>query len=148
MARTGAHTDFYTLAVYRHLENLDVPVFNSSQSIETVKDKLYSLQILAQSGLPVPKTILMKHPVNIKHAIKTLGMPVIIKLISGFFFFLHLFLHFFFPFFFFWILLFNFCTVFLQNVTKIDRHLKILKYKQKQLQQKKTTKKIGMQGQG
>ncbi|ETO09126.1 ribosomal protein S6 modification protein, partial [Reticulomyxa filosa] len=34
LARTGAKTDFYTLAVYRHLEKLDVPVINSSQSIE------------------------------------------------------------------------------------------------------------------
>jgi len=83
LARTGAKTDFYTLAVYRHLEKLDVPVINASQGIEDVKDKLYSLQILAQNNIAVPKTILLRFPVNVKYVIKRLGLPIIIKLLSG-----------------------------------------------------------------
>jgi len=83
LARTGAKTDFYTLAVYRHLEHLDVPVINSPTAIDTVKDKLFTLQILAQNDIPVPKTILLKHPVNSKYVINKLGLPIIIKLLSG-----------------------------------------------------------------
>jgi len=69
--------------VYRHLEKLDVPVINASQGIEDVKDKLYSLQILAQNNIAVPKTILLKFPVNVKYVVKRLGVPIIIKLLSG-----------------------------------------------------------------
>lgn len=38
LSRTGAKTDFYTLAVYRHLEKLDVPVINPPDAVDTVKD--------------------------------------------------------------------------------------------------------------
>jgi gamma-F420-2:alpha-L-glutamate ligase len=83
LSRTGAKTDFYTLAVYRHLEKMDVPIMNGPEAVETVKNKLYTLQILAQNGIPVPKTILLKFPVNLTYVIKRLGIPVIIKLLSG-----------------------------------------------------------------
>lgn len=83
LSRTGAKTDFYTLAVYRHLEKLGVPVINSSEAVVTVKDKLFTSQILGQKHIPIPKTFLLKHPVNTKYVVKVLGLPVIIKLLSG-----------------------------------------------------------------
>ena len=43
--RMGAFTSYFDLAVIRHLERLGVRSFNSSTSIETVKDKLFSQQI-------------------------------------------------------------------------------------------------------
>jgi gamma-F420-2:alpha-L-glutamate ligase len=56
LPRMGAGTTYFALAVIRHLERLGVHSFNSSASIETVRDKLYSHQILAESNLPVAKT--------------------------------------------------------------------------------------------
>jgi len=83
ISRTGSTTaDFYTLAVYRHLEKLDVPVMNSPEAVMRVKNKLYSLQILAQNDIPVPKTILLKFPVNTPYVVKRLGLPVVIKLLQ------------------------------------------------------------------
>jgi len=81
--RTGARTTYYGLAVIRHLERLGVISVNSSQCIETVKDKLYTHQVLAQSNLPVPHTMLVKHPVSVDFVEKRLGFPVVIKTLSG-----------------------------------------------------------------
>ena len=83
LPRMGAGTTYFALAVIRHLERLGVRVFNSSQSIETVKDKLYSQQILAERGIPFPKTMFAKNPVNINLVEKYLGFPLIVKALSG-----------------------------------------------------------------
>jgi len=83
LSRTGASTHFATLAIYRHLERLGVPVLNKSEAVEAAKDKLYSLQILAQNKIPVPKTILLRFPLNVEYVIKRLGLPIIIKCLSG-----------------------------------------------------------------
>lgn len=81
--RMGAYTTYFDLAVIRHLERLGVQSFNTSESIEIVKDKLFSHQILAQNNLPVPKTMLVKFPVNINFIEKNLGFPLIVKTLSG-----------------------------------------------------------------
>ena len=81
--RTGAFTSYFDLAVIRHLERLGVRSFNSSTSIEIVKDKLFSQQILAQHNLPFPKTMLVKFPVNVDLVEKSLGFPVIVKTLYG-----------------------------------------------------------------
>ncbi len=81
--RMGAGTTYFALAVIRHLERLGVYCVNSSQSIDTVKDKLYTLQILAESNLPIPKTILLKFPVESEIVTKHLSFPVIVKTLSG-----------------------------------------------------------------
>ena len=83
LPRMGASTTYFAFAVIRHLERLGVYCVNSSHSIDTVKDKLYTLQILAQSNLPIPKTILLKLPVTSKIVEKHLKFPVIIKTLSG-----------------------------------------------------------------
>lgn len=83
LPRMGAGTTYFALAVMRHLERLGVYCVNSSQSIETVKDKLYTHQILAQNNLPVPKTMLVKFPVDAKLVEKHLGFPVVVKTLSG-----------------------------------------------------------------
>jgi len=81
--RTGSGTTYYIKAVIRHFERMGVPVINSSDSIDNVKDKLYSHQILAQSNLDIPKTMLLKHPIDIDFVQKHIGFPVIVKKISG-----------------------------------------------------------------
>ena len=81
--RTGSGTTYFIKAIIRHLERMNVVMINGSDSIDDVKDKLYTQQILGQSNLPVPKTLLVKHPINIEFVEKNIGFPVIIKTLSG-----------------------------------------------------------------
>ena len=81
--RMGAGTSYFALAVIRHLERLNVRVLNTAQSIEVVRDKLYTQQVLAASNLPVPKTMLVKFPVNVDLVQKQLGFPVVVKTLIG-----------------------------------------------------------------
>ena len=81
--RMGAGTTYFALAIIRHLERLGVYSVNPSTSIETVKDKLYAQQILAQNNIPTPKTMLVKFPVDVTRVEKILGFPVVVKTLSG-----------------------------------------------------------------
>tara|TARA_Y100000361_G_scaffold29458_1_gene24272 strand:+ start:701 stop:1609 length:909 start_codon:yes stop_codon:yes gene_type:complete len=81
--RTGSGTSYYIKAVIRHFERMGVPVINSSEAIDNVKDKLYTHQILAQSNLDIPKTMLLRHPIDVDFVDKNIGFPVIVKKISG-----------------------------------------------------------------
>ena len=81
--RTGSGTTYHIKAVIRHFERMGVTVINSSDAIDNTKDKLYSHQILAQSNLDIPKTMLLKHPIDIDFVERNLGYPVIVKTISG-----------------------------------------------------------------
>jgi gamma-F420-2:alpha-L-glutamate ligase len=81
--RLGSATTYFALATIRHLERLGVLVINPSHAIETVKDKLYTQQILAASQLPVPKTMLAKFPLDPELVGRQLGFPVVIKTLSG-----------------------------------------------------------------
>ena len=81
--RTGSGTTYYIKAVIRHFERMGVPVINTSDAIDNVKDKLYTHQILAQSNLDIPNTMLLKHPIDIDFVEKNIGFPVIVKKISG-----------------------------------------------------------------
>lgn len=81
--RMGAGTTYFALAVLRHLERLGVYAVNPSASVEAVKDKLYTQQILAESGLPVPRTMLVKFPVDVDRVARALGFPVVVKTLSG-----------------------------------------------------------------
>ena len=81
--RTGSGTTYFIKAIIRHLERLGVVMINGSESIDAVKDKLYSQQILGESNLPVPKTMLVKHPINLELVEKNLSYPMIVKTLSG-----------------------------------------------------------------
>ena len=83
LPRTGSGTTYFIKAIIRHLERLGVTMINGSESIDAVKDKLYSQQILGQSSLPVPKTMLVKHPINLELVEKNLNYPMIVKTLSG-----------------------------------------------------------------
>ena len=76
--RTGSGTTYYIKAVIRHFERMGVVVINGSDAIDNVKDKLYSHQILAQSNLDIPKTLLLKHPIDIDFVQKHIGFPGIV----------------------------------------------------------------------
>lgn len=79
----GSSTSYFALAIIRHLEKLGVFCCNRSQSIELVKDKLHVHQILAESNLPTPKTMLVKFPVDPKLIKREIGFPSVIKNVSG-----------------------------------------------------------------
>ncbi|WBW94961.1 ATP-grasp domain-containing protein [Oceanirhabdus sp. W0125-5] len=81
--RLGAHTSYFSLAILRQLEKLGVHIVNAPDNIEMVKDKLYTQQMLATNNLPVPKTMLIRFPVNEELVKKYLGYPVVVKSISG-----------------------------------------------------------------
>ena len=83
LPRTGSGTTYFIKAIIRHLERLGVVLINGSESIDAVKDKLYSQQILGQSNLPVPKTMLVKHPINVKLVEDNIKYPMIVKTLSG-----------------------------------------------------------------
>ena len=83
LPRTGSGTTYFIKAIIRHLERLGVTMINGSDAIDNVKDKLYSQQILGQSSLPVPKTMLVKHPIDVNLVEKNLSYPMIIKTLSG-----------------------------------------------------------------
>jgi len=83
LARTGAATDYHALSVLRHLERMHVRVINTTDAIETVKDKLYTAQLLAQAELPTPKTMLVRFPVDSDLVEKQLGFPCVVKVLHG-----------------------------------------------------------------
>lgn len=83
VCRTGAETDYYTLALLRHFERRGVRLINGPDAIERVADKLHSLQELNRAGLPIPRTILDTFPVDVNLVERELGFPVIVKTLKG-----------------------------------------------------------------
>ncbi len=83
LVRTGAGTNYFTMALIRQLESFDIPVVNSSQSILNSKDKMLSSQILAKAKLPTPRTMLVSFPVNIEIVEQEIGFPCVVKLVTG-----------------------------------------------------------------
>ena len=83
LARTGSGTGFYNLSVLRQLERLNVLTLPNSAAIESSKDKFYSNQILAQAGLPIPKTMLARFPVSEDLIESQIGFPCVIKVVTG-----------------------------------------------------------------
>ncbi len=83
LPRMGSGTTYFALSLIRQFERLNVLTTNSSRAIETVKDKLYTHQILVQNNLPIPKTMLAKYPVDVSFVEQYLGFPVVVKTLSG-----------------------------------------------------------------
>lgn len=81
--RCGSETSYFTLAVLRHFERQGVAIANSPAAVESVADKLHTLQVVAGAGLPVPKTILGKFPVDVNLVERELGFPVVVKKLKG-----------------------------------------------------------------
>lgn len=81
--RTGSETNYFTLAVLRHFERQGVAMVNGPSAVEAVADKLQTLQILSAAGLPIPKTLLAKFPVDVDLVERELGFPVVVKTLRG-----------------------------------------------------------------
>ena len=84
--RIGASVTMYGTAVVRQFELMKVFCAIESQAIVRSRDKLRSLQIMAEEHLGVPKTVFARHPKNedVDLLLRQIGtMPVIIKLLEG-----------------------------------------------------------------
>ena len=81
--RVGASVSYFGLAVLRQLENMGCLILNSLRSIEISRDKMLTVQHLAAHGLPIPKTILAKFPMNLETIRREFEYPIIIKKVSG-----------------------------------------------------------------
>lgn len=83
MCRTGAETDYFTLAVLRHFERRGIRLVNGPATIDVVADKLHTMQRLIRAGLPIPRTILGAFPIDADQVERELGFPVIVKTLRG-----------------------------------------------------------------
>ena len=83
LARTGSGTGYFNQSVLRQFERLNVPTLPNSASIEASKDKMYANQILAQAGLPIPKTMLTRFPCKAELVEKVVGFPCVLKVVTG-----------------------------------------------------------------
>lgn len=75
---------FYGCAIARQFESMGISVVNSAKSIAQSRDKLYSLQLLIQSGLEIPVTGFTDSPMDTRDLIEMVGgAPLIVKLLEG-----------------------------------------------------------------
>lgn len=75
---------FYGCALTRHFEALKVFCLNSASAISQSRDKLYSLQLLLNSGVEIPTTGFANSPLDTNDLIKMVGgSPLIVKLLEG-----------------------------------------------------------------
>lgn len=82
--RIGASITFYGTAVVRQFEMMGTYVINESVAISRSRDKLWSMQLLSQKGVGLPRTGYARQPDNVKDLIRNVGgAPVVIKLLEG-----------------------------------------------------------------
>ena len=82
--RIGASVTFYGLAVLRQFELMGVYPLNESVAIGRSRDKLRSMQLLAEAGVGLPVTAFAHDPKQTDQVIEMVGgAPVVIKLLEG-----------------------------------------------------------------
>lgn len=75
---------FYGCSVLRHFEASNAFCLNRAQSIARARDKLRSLQLLAERGIDMPITGFAHSPQDTTNLIKMVGgAPLVIKLLEG-----------------------------------------------------------------
>jgi ribosomal protein S6--L-glutamate ligase len=82
--RIGASVTFYGSAVVRQFEMMNVFTTTNSQALVRSRDKLRSLQLLARSGVGLPKTAFTNYSKEEKNLVEVVGgAPLVIKLLEG-----------------------------------------------------------------
>ena len=82
--RIGASNTFYGTAVVKQFEMMNSYCVNTSDAIANSRDKLRSLQILAEAGINMPITGFASHTKDIEGVIESVGsIPLIMKLLQG-----------------------------------------------------------------
>ena len=80
----GASNTFYGTAVVKQFEMMDCYCVNTSDAIANSRDKLRSLQILAEAGINMPITGFASHTKDIEGVIESVdSIPLIMKLLQG-----------------------------------------------------------------
>jgi ribosomal protein S6--L-glutamate ligase len=75
---------FYGTAIVRQFEVMKVNCLNGSSAITNSRDKLHSLQILANHGIDIPITSFANSSYDTKDLIKLVGgSPLVVKLLEG-----------------------------------------------------------------
>ncbi|WP_428225469.1 30S ribosomal protein S6--L-glutamate ligase [Flavobacterium sp.] len=75
---------YYGCTLIRQFEAMKVFTLNSAAAITQSRDKLFSLQLLLQSGVDIPTTGFANSPLDTDDVIKMVGgSPLIIKLLEG-----------------------------------------------------------------
>lgn len=82
--RIASYMTRYGTAIVRQLEMQGIYTVSGSLAIARSRDKLRSMQLLAKSGIGIPKTVVSRNSADIDNLLEKLGgMPVIIKLARG-----------------------------------------------------------------
>jgi gamma-F420-2:alpha-L-glutamate ligase len=83
LVRIGSGATSFMLALIRQLEKAGVPCLNSADTIECVKDKLHTSQILSQHSIAIPNTMLVRFPVDAAIVNTEIEFPCVVKIITG-----------------------------------------------------------------
>jgi RimK family alpha-L-glutamate ligase len=83
LVRLGAGILPFQLAIIRQFEQMGVPCVNPSVSINIVRDKLRTGQRLAASNIPIPKTMMVRYPIDDGLVEQHIGFPCVVKLVTG-----------------------------------------------------------------
>jgi gamma-F420-2:alpha-L-glutamate ligase len=83
LPRIGAKIDYFSLAVVRQIQKMNILLLNDLSSLEISKDKLKTLQTLGAANLPIPKTMIAKFPFQYESIAKEFQYPLILKKSSG-----------------------------------------------------------------
>lgn len=85
LPRMGSDTTLFARAVIKQFESTPgVAVINRSEAVMACRDKLVTHQLLAEAGLPSPRTVLARQPSDVAKMVRLVGgPPVILKLVSG-----------------------------------------------------------------
>ncbi len=81
LPRLGAGISEHSLALVRHLGASGTLVINRAEALEAARDKLRTLQLLAENNLPIPRTAFAPDPAYLARALRAVGgPPVVMKL--------------------------------------------------------------------
>ncbi|MCL5276398.1 MAG: RimK family alpha-L-glutamate ligase [Deltaproteobacteria bacterium] len=82
--RISGTVNSFGMAVVKQFELLKTTVLNAASAIALARDKFMSAQYLADAGIDVPATAMIRNPEDIDTALEWVGgPPVILKLIEG-----------------------------------------------------------------
>lgn len=73
----------YANAILRQFEMLGVYTTTKSIAVARSRDKFRSIQLLAKSGIPIPRTLFSRETDTVDSLISQMGVPMIIKLARG-----------------------------------------------------------------
>lgn len=83
MSRMGAASTYLSISIIRHMSRHNVIVINNAGAIERAIDKMFTMQVLAEKKIPIPKTMFAKCPVDSEVITRQIGFPVIVKTLKG-----------------------------------------------------------------